>query len=145
VRRGIASIGAALALTAHAAELPAVPNGYVFDSPRLLTQQLLWGIVHGVRLLGLACHQRGDAPAALAYVEWLDHQWPRIRAAERDLSHHYFKHEQAPMEAIDGALRLKPALDQADSDLGEACASLPEALAAPRYDLERYYQERIQQ
>ncbi len=49
------------------------------------------------------------------------------------------------VEAIDGALRLKPLLDRPDADLGEACASLPEALAAPRYDLARYYQEKLKQ
>jgi hypothetical protein len=127
-----------LALTAHA---QSAPSRYEFDRPQLLAQQLLWGVVHGVRLLGLACHRRGDRAAALAYVDWLDQQWPRIRAAERDLSRHYFDRDQAPMEAIDAALRLKPALDRPDSELGEACATLPEALAAPRYDLERYYQD----
>jgi hypothetical protein len=132
----------ALALTAQA---QSVPSRYEFDRPQLLAQQLLWGVVHGVRLLGMACHRRGDQAAALAYVDWLDHQWPRIRAAERDLSRHYFERDQVPMEAIDAALKLRPALDQPDDKLGDACATLPEALAAPRYDLERYYQDKLKQ
>jgi uncharacterized protein (TIGR02996 family) len=144
VKLAIAVMGAALALAAHGEE-PPIPNGYEFDKPRLLAQQLLWGVAHGVRLLGTACHRRGDATAALTYADWLDRQGPRLREAERDLSRHYFKRDQAPMEAIDGALKLKPALDRPDADLGEACASLPEALAAPRYDLERYYQEELKQ
>lgn len=134
--------GMVLALTAQA---QSVPSRYEFDQPQILAQQLLWGVVHGVRLLGMACHRRGDQAAALAYVDWLDKQWPRIRAAERDLSRHYFDRDQAPMEAIDAALTLKPALDQPDDKLGDACATLPEALAAPRYDLERYYQEQLKQ
>jgi hypothetical protein len=144
VRAIAAAIGVTAALTAQAQERP-IPSGYEFDRPNILAQQLLWGVVHGVRLLGMACHRRGDQVAAQAYVDWLDQQWPRIRAAEADLSRHYFSRDQVPMEAIDGALKLKPALEQADADLGEACASLPEALAAPRYDLERYYQEKLKQ
>jgi hypothetical protein len=144
VKRAVVGMVAALVLVAHA-EQPTTPSGYEVDNPRILTQQLLWGVVHGVRLLGLACQRRGDKTAAQAYVDWLDRQWPRIRAAEHDLARHYFRLDQAPMETIDGALRLKPALDQPDSELGEACASLPEALGAVRYDLERYYQERTQQ
>ncbi len=144
MKPAIVAFGAALAMTAQAQERP-IPSGYEFDQPNLLAQQLLWGVVHGVRLLGMACHRRGDRVAAQAYVDWLDHQWPRIRAAEADLSRHYFLRDQVPMEAIDNALKLRPALEQADADLGEACASLPEALAAPRYDLERYYQEKLKQ
>lgn len=140
MKRITVAIGAVLALAAHAQQ-PAMPSGYEFDNPRLLTQQTLWGVVHGARLLGLACQRRGDTRAALAYVDWLEGQWPRIRAAERDLARHYFKRDQAPMEAIDGALRLKRELDQPAEELAAACATLPEVLAMPRYDLERHYQE----
>jgi hypothetical protein len=144
VRKRVLAVGLALTASAFAQER-AVPSAYEFDKPNILAQQLVWGVVHGVRLLGMACQRRGDHVAALAYVDWLDRQWPRIRAAEADLSRHYFRREQVPMEAIDGALKLKPALDQPDGDLGEACASLPAALATPRYDLERYYQEKLKQ
>jgi hypothetical protein len=144
VRTIAAAIGVTAALAVHAQQ-PAVPSAYEFDKPNILAQQLLWGVVHGVRLLGMACQRRGDRVAALAYVDWLDRQWPRIRSAEADLSRHYFMRDQVPMEAIDAALKLKPALDRPDADLGEACASLPDALAAPRYDLERYYQEKLKQ
>ncbi|MBI5786606.1 MAG: hypothetical protein HZA64_14220 [Rhodocyclales bacterium] len=142
MRLAVFAAGTMLALAAQA---QSAPSRYEFDRPQLLAQQLLWGVVHGVRLLGMACHRRGDQAAALAYVDWLDKQWPRIRAAERDLSRHYYGREQAPMEAIDAALRLKPALERPDSELGEACATLPAALATQRYDLERYYQEKLKQ
>ncbi|MDR2000732.1 MAG: hypothetical protein LBP94_04270 [Zoogloeaceae bacterium] len=131
--------GMMLALSAQAEQI--VPSRYEFDKPEILAHQLVWGIVHGVRLLGMACHRRGDQAAALAYADWLDDQWPRILAAERDLSRHYFGREQAPLEAIDQALKLKPALDQPDEELGDACATLPAALTPPRYDLEIFYQE----
>jgi hypothetical protein len=139
------AVFAAGMMLALAAQAQSASSRYEFDRPQLLAQQLLWGVVHGVRLLGMACQRRGDQVAALAYVDWLDRQWPRIRAAERDLSRHYFDREQVPMEAIDGALKLKPALERPDAELGPACASLPEALSAPRYDLERYYQEKLKQ
>lgn len=160
--RAAAIVGSAafLALPAHAdgvwppKEVPPVPgvpqvqeipSGYVFEKPRLLTQQLLWGLVHGVRLLGMACQKRGDTAAALAYVEWAERQGARIRAAERDLARHYFEREEAPMELIDAAIRLRPALDESPETLATACATLPEALAAERYDLERYYREAMKQ
>jgi hypothetical protein len=115
---------------------------YAFANPRLLTQQLLWGRVHGTRLLGLACWARGDAVAALSYVDWLDRQWLPILAASRDLSRHYFSVDAAPMEAIDAALNLKTQLDTPGHELTAACATLAEALAASRHDLARFYAER---
>ena len=140
----IAAFAAGMSV-ALAAQAQSAPSRYEFDRPQILAQQLLWGVVHGVRLLGMACHRRGDRVAAQAYVDWLDRQWPRIRAAERDLSRHYYGREQVPMEAIDQALKLRPTLETPDDELGDACATLPEALAAPRYDLERYYQEKLKQ
>lgn len=139
------AVFAAGMLLALVAQAQSVPSRYEFDRPQILAQQLLWGVVHGVRLLGMACHRRGDHGAAQAYADWLDGQWPRILAAERDLSRHYFDRDQVPLEAIDQALRLRPALNTPDGELGEACATLPAALAAPRYDLERFYQEKLKQ
>lgn len=137
----IVGIVATLATAAVSAQDKPV-SGYAFDDPRLLTQQLIWGRVHGVRLLGLACWARGDVEAALSYVDWLDRQWPPIRAASRDLSRHYFGSDAAPMEAIDAALILKRHLDTPPGELAAACATLPEALAAPRHDLTLFYAER---
>ena len=142
MKRASLALGVALVASAQAQERP-TPSAYEFDRPGVLAQQLLWGVVHGVRLLALACHRRGDTAATDAYVDWLDAQWPRVRAAESELSRHYFRRGQAPMEAIDNALKLKPELAQSDAELGEACATLPAALATPRYDLESYYREKL--
>lgn len=145
--RGFAIVGLLLALAARSVAAQDVapgrmPAGYAFDNPRLLTHQLIWGRLHGARLLGLACHDRGDVAAALAYVDWLDRQWPRIRAAGRDLARHYYRQEQMPLEALDAALNLKVSLDLPGDELVGACATLPEALASPRNDLAHFYTER---
>jgi hypothetical protein len=145
VRRLPAIVGALLAPTLATSPTWAGDSpGYAFDNPRLLTQQLLWGRVHGIRLLALACQDRGDAPAALAYADWLDRQSPRIRLAERDLAHHYFDRDHAGVEAIDAALGLKPQLETPGAEIAAACATLPAALAEPRNDLEHIYNERRQ-
>jgi len=119
-----------------------IPSGYVFDNPQLLTQQLLWGILHGVRLLGITCQIRGYTSAAEAYLDWMDKQSTRIRAAERDLARHYFQQESASPEAISAALLLKPMLDISPEQLAAACDSLPLALKKERYDLEKFYEDR---
>ena len=136
------AVGLLLAVQAQAEDRP-VPSGYAFDKPQILAQQLVWGVVHGVRLLALACLRRGDTIATGIYADWLDKQWPRVRAAERDLSRYYFDRDQVPMEMIDAALNLRPTLAQPDEELEAACMTLPEALASPRYDLERFYQEKL--
>lgn len=118
------------------------PAGYRFDNPQLLTQQLLWGVFHGARLLALACQARGDHQAALAYADWMERQRPRIRGAQRDLARFYFHQESAAPEAISAVLGLKPVLNVAPKLLEQACATLPEALAQERYDLDKLYAER---
>lgn len=141
------------ATTAPARELPArpsaplsggpvqhgIPGGYRFDNPQLLTQQLLWGIVHGVRLLGLRCQAMGNTVAAEAYIQWLSQQQTRVQAAERDLAGHYFGRPTASPEALALALGLKPTLDLDDALLQPACATLAEALQQERYDLNKFY------
>jgi len=120
----------------------AIPSGYVFENPQLLTQQLLWGVLHGVRLLGITCQARGYTAAAEAYLDWMDNQGVRVRAAERDLARHYFQQENASPEAISAALLLKATLDISPAQLAAACDSLPQALKKERYDLEKFYADR---
>ena len=58
-----AVVAASMALLAPwvaAAQVPPVEAGYAFDKPRVLAQQLVWGRLHGVRLLAQACRERGD-------------------------------------------------------------------------------------
>lgn len=151
IRRACATLLLAVfALSARAQEVDAPSGaaaprpraGYRFDDPQLLTQQVLWGIFHGARLLGLACQARGDHRAALAYADWMERQRPRIRGAQRDLARFYFHRESAAPEAISAALGLRPNLGVAPKLLSEACATLPEALSRERYDLDRLYAER---
>jgi hypothetical protein len=146
VSRRRAAVGVLLASAAAWGTAPAQadpPSAYAFDHPRLLAQQLIWGRLHGIRLLAQACRDRGEAAAALAYADWLDRQWPRIRHTERGLARHYFSQEAATLEALDRALGLKPELDPMPAaQLAAACATLPTALAEPRNDLEHIYNER---
>ena len=118
------------------------PDGYAFDNPRLLTHQLIWGIVHGVRLLALTCHERGRDGATEAYLDWMTEEAAQIHAAEVDLARHYFQRDEASPEALDQALHLKPFLDTAPQEIGPACATLAEALKQERYDLDKYYAAR---
>jgi len=141
-----AAVGVLLASAAAWGAAPAradPPSGYAFDHPRLLAQQLIWGRLHGIRLLAQACRDLGAMTAALAYADWLDRQWPRIRHTERGLARHYLGQEVATLAALDRALGLKPELDAMPAaQLAAACATLPAALAEPRNDLEHIYNER---
>jgi hypothetical protein len=141
-RSAAATVAAAAVSLAQSAAMAQVPPGYAFDKPRVLVQQLVWGRLHGVRLLALACRDLGDGKAALAYADWLESQSLPVAAAEHALARHYFGVDTVPMEAIDGALNLKPSLDVPADELAAACATFPEALAAPRYDLGKFHAER---
>ena len=133
------AFGVALALSATAqAEVPA---GYAFDRPPLLARQIAWGHLHGVRLLAQACAGR-DAAATTAYADWLDRQQQPIMALARELSQHYFGIKDAPLAAIDAALNLKPALETPAETLADACATLPQALASGRHDVDRLIDDR---
>jgi len=131
-------------------EPPAAPerNGYAFDAPRILAQQRLFGIAHGVGLLADACRAVPAAASAdeAAYALWRVGQQAAIAAAQADLSDYYFGNATTAWQEVAGKMALKDALDLApDSDeLQSACASLPEALQQPRYDLaERFRLEEL--
>lgn len=139
-------MGCALAFAGPAcADEPTVPQGYVFDRPELLAEQRIWGIAHGARLLALACASAGKAAAAAAWVEWQERERPQILAAGRVLGLHYFGREDAPPEAISAMLGLQPALALPPEALEPACATLAEALAQPRYDLQQRRAEWLKQ
>ena len=133
--------GALMLMSSHAARAEA-PVGYAFDKPRVLTQQIIWGLAHGVRLLGEACERRGDTAAANAYADWRTQQQASIAAAERDLARHYFQRDTALAAELDVALKLPAALKLTEAELQPACATLGEALKKPRYDLAHYYAAR---
>lgn len=130
----------AVAEEAVEARIAPARQGYVFDSPRFLTQQLLWGLAHGVRLLANACRDSAaGAEVATAYVDWLDREKPRIDAAVRDLGRLYFGREEITLDALTGAMGLKPRLELPPERLEAACASFVAAIGTERYDLEAFY------
>lgn len=114
---------------------------YAFDQPEILAAQRLWGITHGARLLALACSQAGKGEAAEAWVDWHERELPHILSAGRVLANHYFGEAAAPPDALATVLGLKQALALPPEQLEPACATLAEALAQPRYDLAKRYEE----
>lgn len=139
---------ALLASAATPATAPEAPplvseerQGYAFDFPRVLAEQRLFGIAHGVSLLATACL---DVPAtadasASAYTAWYEGQQDIIDAVREELAAFYFgpRANETKWSHLVSALNLRPKLSlAADSpELAAACASLPEALKQPRYDL----------
>ncbi len=118
-------------------EAPRVPSEYAFDRPELLADQLVWGVVHGARLLALACAKTGHGAAAEAWVNWREREAVPMATMNERLGLHYFQRGDVPLDALVLAMGLKPALDLPPATLDPACATLAEALAQPRYDLIR--------
>jgi len=113
-------------------------TGYQFDSPEFLATQLTWGVAHGVRLLALACARAGKigmSQAAETWVSWQEREQATILSMQDELGRFYFELEGLAPDVIAAALGLKHALALPEDELAPACASLPEALVQPRYDL----------
>lgn len=122
-------------------------HGYAFDRPDVLLRQRLFGRAHGLSLLAAACLDlpAHSGPVQDAYAAWHAKQGKTIEAIFRDLSAHYFgpRAEDARWPDLSGALSLP---DNIDPVLGQitlhaACASLPDAIARPRYELDRMLTE----
>lgn len=133
---------------APVAAAPAVPRfrperqGYAFGHPRILAQQTLFGLSHGISLLARACSllpEEGEL-AREAYGAWEARNRVRIEQAEYELARYYFTPPAEEVRRLDliQALQLKSDLGLSTDgpELKAACATLPEALAKPRYDLE---------
>lgn len=138
----------AAAEAAPVAAAPAVPRfrperqGYAFGHPRILAQQTLFGLSHGISLLARACSllpEEGEL-AREAYGAWEARNRVRIEQAEYELARYYFTPPAEEVRRLDliQALQLKSDLGLSTDgpELKAACATLPEALAKPRYDLE---------
>jgi hypothetical protein len=119
-------------------------QGYSFDRPELLADQLIWGVAHGARLLALACARAGRGAAAEAWVAWQERERTRILAAGESLGRYYYEREDVPPDAIAAALGLQPVLSLPPERLDPACATLAEALTQPRYDLEKRREELLE-
>src|SRR5690606_26743105 len=141
--------GALTAAQADNAAPPLVSDtrlGYAFEFPRVLAEQRLFGIAHGASLLATACLDAPDQAdaAADAYTQWYEQQQVQIEMLQSELAEFYFgpRANEASWAQIAATLKLRPAIGLApDSEqLSAACASLPEALRQPRYDLAALFQ-----
>lgn len=130
---------AALSLAFAAQAQESQRRGYAFDSPRVIAEQRLFGIAHGVGLLAAACRELPAAAEQVqdAYSAWRAEQQVTIDLAAAALARYYFGADAAAMDwhSITRALNLKERLDLDSAELQAACATLPEALAQPRYRL----------
>lgn len=116
--------------------------GYAFDRPRVLAQQRIFGIARATAQLASLCEvevENDDAREAArdAYAAWNEHNAAPVHEAEAALARYYFgpNAHLAGGDDIAAALRLPAALKLDDAELGAACATLPQALEGPRYDL----------
>ena len=127
--------------------VPLVPlhQGYAVDNPRVLVQQRLFGLAHGVTLLAVTCMREPGYRETLTpvYAKWQERQETAIAASHRDLARYYFRDRAAEATAPDiaHALKLKDSLSfkPGSKELRAACDSFAEALHKPRYDLGQQY------
>lgn len=118
---------------------------YAFDDPPILVRQIVFGLAHGVTLLARACFDVAEElrrPTQVAYEEWLMRYGERIIDSEQGLSRYYFgaRAAEAGEDDIARALNLPAQLDPLPPEqLRAACASFPEALSRPRYNLDRVF------
>lgn len=114
--------------------------GYAFEHPRILTQQRLFGLAHGISLLAASCL---DVPERMedvqdAYAVWRERQAGTIDDAVSELSAYYFGPDAPPdWQHLTGVMRLRDTLPFApeSDELKAACATFAQALRRPRYDL----------
>lgn len=125
--------------------LPVLPQrqGYAFADPDILLRQRLFGLAHGLSLLAAACLDlpAHSSPIQDAYAAWHAKQAKTIETIVHDLASYYFgpRAGEAQWPDLSRALNL---VDNIQPALGEitlhaACATLPEAIARPRYALDK--------
>lgn len=140
---------ATLMVHAETAAPPLVSNerqGYAFEFPRVLAEQRLFGVAHGVSLLATAClDSPAEAEAAsAAYTHWYEQQQTQIDLLQNELAEFYFGPHaaEASWEHVAETLKLRTSLGLVpdSKELQAACTSFPEALRQPRYDLTALFQ-----
>ena len=125
-------------------------TGYAFDQPEILIRQRLFGRAHGVSLLAAACLDQPEhsGPVQDAYAAWHTKQRKAIETIVLDLARYYFgpRADEAQWPDLSRALNLPNEIEPAlrEITLFAACASLPEALARPRYELDRMLKEGLE-
>ena len=114
--------------------------GYALDQPEILIRQRLFGLAHGLSMLAAACldlpeHSR---PVQDAYAAWHATQAATIEAMAQDLARYYFgpRADEARWQDLARALNLNDSIQPSlgGVSLQDACATLPAALARPRYE-----------
>lgn len=138
--------------TSRADELAAPPlvsierQGYAFEYPRVLAEQRLFGIAHGIALLAEACSKEPLHAQSTdsAYRQWYEQQQLLVESLKSNLAEFYFGPGagQASWKHIAAALSLRERIspEPGSEQMAAACASLPEALQQPRYDLNALFQ-----
>jgi hypothetical protein len=130
-------------------EVPVQRMGYAFEQPEILIRQRLFGLAHGLSLLAAACLDLPaySGPIQDAYAAWHAKQAKTIEAIVHDLARYYFasRADEARWPDLSRAMNLSDRIETALSEvtLHAACASLPEAIGRPRYELDRMLVEGI--
>ena len=122
-------------------------HGYAFEQPDVLLRQRLFGLAHGLSLLAAACldlpEQAGSTQEA--YAAWHLKQAATIETIVLDLAHYYYgeRAAEAGWTDLTRALSLKENIQDAlgGVQIEDACATLPTAIARPRYELDRLLAE----
>lgn len=125
--------------------LQAMPGriGYAHDQPEILLRQRLFGLAHGLSLLAAACLDlpAHSTPIQDAYAAWHAKQMQTIAIIVQDLARYYFgpRADLARWPDLSRALNLADSIQPAlgEVTLHAACATLPEAIARPRYALDK--------
>jgi hypothetical protein len=138
---------AAIVASPGALQVPPQRMGYAFDRPEILIRQRLFGLAHGLSVLAGACLDLPEhsEPIQEAYAAWHATQGKTIDAIQHDLAVYYFgeRAAEARWQDLARALILPDNIQAALGrvSLQDACASLPDAIARPRYELDRLLAE----
>jgi hypothetical protein len=130
-----------------ALEVPPQRMGYDFDHPEILIRQRLFGLAHGLSMLAAACLDLPEhsTPIQNAYATWHAEQARAIETLVLDLARHYFgpRAAEARWQDLARALNLNDSIHPSLGavSLQDACASLPEAIARPRYQFDKLLAE----
>lgn len=130
-----------------ALEVPPRLMGYDFDHPEVLIRQRLFGLAHGLSMLAAACLDLPEhsTPIQNAYAAWHAEQARAIETLVLDLARHYFgpRAAEARWQDLARALNLNGSIHPSLGavSLQDACASLPEAIARPRYQFDKLLAE----
>jgi hypothetical protein len=141
------SPAATAAMAPPALEVMPRRKGYALDQPEILIRQRLFGLAHGVSMLAAACLDLPEhsTPVQDAYAAWHATQARTIEAMAQELARYYFgpRADEARWQDLARALNLNDSIQPSlgGVSLQDACATLPAALARPRYEFGRLLTE----